>query len=193
MKADVLTLIDTFSNGQADATAASDYYDHVMDDLSRHPWLVGCSLVPVIQNIGTFTLDTDQGKLLAVFYDDRLLDRTTERALESHNPNWRDEYGTPLAYLTEDEAAKTYRLYPIPLLPSHAFSFVHGEPLGRDFPIYSVAILCTEIRTDVPEWLEMAVAWRALAREYGRASSHHDSDFSAFSEQLSNVLFAMVA
>lgn len=193
MKADVLTLVTTFANGQADPTAIDDYYDQDQSDLSRHPWLVGCHLVAVSANTGEFTLATDTGKLLAVFYDTRLLDRTTERALEQRSANWRDQYGVPVAYMTEDEPAKTYRLYPIPILPSQPFSFITGAPLGGDFPLYSAATFLTEIREDVPEWMEMALAWRILAREYGHESNHRDDDFAGFAQQLSDVLFSMVA
>lgn len=192
-KADVLALVTSFSNGQADSTSASEYYDQDMSDISRQPWLVGCRLAAVAPRTGEFTLADDEGKLLAVFYDTRLLDRTTERTLEQKNPNWRDEFGTPVAYITEDEPKKTFRVYPIPIVPSAPFSFIFGEPLGRDYPLYSIAYFVTEIRTDVPEYMEMALAWRVLNREYERESNHRDDDFAAFSKQISDVLFAMVA
>lgn len=193
-KADVLALVTSFSNGQADSTLIDAYYDNDQSDLARHPWLVGGALVPVTAGTGEFTLDsTMQSKLLGVFYDTRVLDRTTERALEQRNPQWRDEIGTPVAYMTEDEPAQTFRLYPIPNMAGQPFSFIFGEPMGRDFPLYNVAIFVTEIRTDVPEWMEMALAWRVLAREYGHESNHRDDQFASFAQQLSDVIFAMVA
>ena len=54
-------------------------------------------------------------------YDDRWLDRMDHRALESFNPSWRDEKGLPVAYSIEDEATKTFRLYPTPDRPSGNF------------------------------------------------------------------------
>src|SRR6185295_1236404 len=190
-KADVLALVTSFSNGQADSTLADLYYDNDQSDLARHPWLVGAHLVSVAAGTGEFTLAVDESKLVQVFYDTKVLDRTTERALEQRNPQWRDEVGTPIAYMIEDEPAQTYRLYPIPQVPSQPFSFIFGEPMGRDFPLYSAAIFVTEVRTDVPEWMEMALAWRVLAREYGHESNHRDDDFAAFAQQLSEVMFAM--
>jgi len=192
-KADVLSLITSFSNGQADSTSISEFYDNTQSDLSRHPWLVGCHLAAVSPNTGEFTLTATEGKLLAVFYDNRLLSRETERSLEQRNPNWRDEFGTPIAYMVEDEPAKTFRTYPVPHLPSKPFSFIYGEPLGRDFPLYSVAYFVTEMRTDVPAWLEMALAWRVMEREYSRESTHRDDNLAQVAQQLSDMLLAMVA
>lgn len=192
-KADVLSLVTNFSNSQADPTLADDYYDNVMTDLAQQPWLIGGHLIAVGANTGEFTLTATEGKLLGVFYDNWLLDRTTERALEQHNPNWRDAFGTPVAYLTENEPAKTFRIYPIPTLASQPLSFVFGEPLGRDYPLYTLAAFVTEIRANVPAWMEMAVAWQVLAREYGHESNHRDDDFAMVSQQIADVLFSMVA
>lgn len=192
-KSSILSLVQTFSLGDADPLTIEQYYDHILDDTGRAPWFVTASLVTLTAGTAEYVLADDQIKILGMFYDDRWLDRMDKRALESFNPTWRDERGLPVAYMVEDEASKTYRLYPAPAQPSGNFIFVFGSPLGLDYPPYSVLLLHTQITPDLLEFMELPVMWDVLSREFGHESNHRDDQFADFAQQLADVLWGMVS
>lgn len=192
-KASILALAQTFALGDGDPLTLEQYYDHLMDDAGRAPWFVTASLVTMIAGTSTYALADDQIKILGMFYDDRWLDRMDHRALESFNPTWRDEKGLPVAYSIEDEATKTFRLYPTPDRPSGNFIFVYGSPLGLDYPPYAVLLLHTQLTPDALDIMELPLVWDVLAREFGHESNHRDDDFSDFAQQLADVLWRMIS
>jgi hypothetical protein len=198
-EATILDLVTQFSNGSADQTALGLYYDRLTQELARAPWFVLASVKTVIANTATFTLNSDadagpvEVKIVGVFYDDRILELMNHVALESLAADWRDHRGAPLAYTVEDEAAKTYRLYPAPAKPSGSFIFIYGSPLGLDFPPYAVLLLHTEPRRAFPDWMDLPAAWSLMAREYGHESRHRDDALADFSQSLADLLWSMVA
>ncbi len=192
-KSSILDLVQTFALGDADPLTAEQYYDHIIDDTGRAPWFVTASLVTMVAGTSTYALADDQLKILGMFYDDRWLDRMDHRALESLNPAWRDEQGFPVAYSVEDEAAKTFRLYPTPNRASGNFIFMFGSPLGLDYPPYSVLLLHTQLTPHVLEFMELPVMWEVLSREFGHESNHRDDDLADFAQQFADVLWGMIS
>ena len=187
-----IALVSALANGDADMITVEQYYGHLLDDLARYPWFVNASLVPLTAGTGEYTLEDSHVKLLGVFYDDVVLDLVNKRTLESLSSVWRDHVGRPTAYTVDDEDAKTYRLYPVPDRPSNNFIFMWGSPLGMDYPAYSVLLLHTEIRTELPDWMDLPVAFEVLAREYGHESNHRDDELSDFCAQFAQVLWSMI-
>jgi hypothetical protein len=198
-EATILSLVTQFSNGSADPIALGLYYDRLTQDLARAPWFVVASVKAVTANTATFVLNSDadvgpvEVKIVGVFYDDRILELINHTALESVSAGWRDHRGAPIAYTVEDEAAKTYRLYPAPNKPSGSFIFVYGSPLGLDFPPWAVLLLHTESRRAFPDWMDLPAAWSLMAREYGHESRHRDDTLADFSQFLADLLWSMVA
>lgn len=193
-KTTVLTLVSDLTLGAAsDTTITGRYYDRVVEDLARFPWLTTMSLIPVTANTSQYTLETAQAKIIAIFYDGRQLSRLTRTQVEGLNRYWRNEYGTPHSYVVDDEANKTFALYPIPTLDSKAQSFPHSQPFGQDFPAYTLLVIHTGTRTDVPTWLELPVALEVAAREMERESNHRDLEWASRARQLSQLLFQLVS
>lgn len=191
-KATVLTLVSDLTLGAADATAAGRYYDRVVETLARFPWMTNFSLIPATKGTSQYTLETAQAKVLAVFYDNRQLGKLTLAQVEGINRGWRNEVGTPHSYVVEDESQKSFRLYPTPDLDSKPQSFPNSQPFGIDFPAYTIVVLHTETRTDVPLWLELPVALEVAAREMERESSHRDVEWASQARAMADALFAMV-
>lgn len=193
-KADVLALCQSLSTNQADAIAIEKYYDDVVTDLGRDEWLVAASLVATVAGTNQYTPPSNTVELLHVFYDNRVLYKETHRALEGINPQWRDERGTvPTSYVIEDETNEQFRVHPTPTVSSKDFSFVLGEPMGRDFPEYAVCAIHTETRDDLPAFLEMPVALLVLHREFSRESDHKDLKFADTCKVIADMLLRMVA
>jgi hypothetical protein len=191
-QSDVLALVQELCTNQADPTAIIKYYNEFVADLGRGDWLTVPVILPV--TAGTFEYNPPDviADLKGVFYDDRWLYKENLRALEAINPHWRDESGTPRAYIVEDESNHKFRIYPKPDRDSKDFIPIFGSPLGLDFPEYSVVVLMTEIRIDLPTWLEMPVAWEVLSREFARESDHTDAAFAKIARQISQNMLKMV-
>jgi hypothetical protein len=192
-KATVLALVDTVGRGQADATAAERYYRDVVFDAGRIELATELTLVPATAGDADYALPSGAVRLLGVFFDDVALLPVSLRELEATNPQWRDEVGAPVAYVTEGETVQTFRLYPAPDVNSKSFIPVFGEPTGRDFPLYNLAILHTEIRDDYPEWTDLVFAFGVLAREFARESNHRDPVFAAACHQVFTSLIEVLA
>lgn len=192
-KATVLAYVTTLANGQNDLVTCAEYYDRTVEAMARFPWLTTASLVAITAETSQYTLSSTQAKIIAVFYDDRLLDRMAVKDTEAvFGPAWRDLRGSPVGYVVEDEAAKTFRLVPQPTVTSKNFIFLFGSPFGLDYPLYTVAVIHTEIRVNLPSWLELPVAFQVAAKEYSRESNHRDFKFAEASDKMGAMLLAMV-
>jgi len=192
MKADVLTLVDDLSLGQADAASVVKFYDEVVIDLGQRNLLTNASLVALTAQTGTYTLPAEALRPLAMFYDDAHLTHADERALMAIDPNWRSALGTPMAWVTDDETDRTFRLFEQPSATSKPFIFIFGSPFGTDYPAMSVAVIFTEKRDDLPVWLELPVALEILAREFARESAHRDQAAAAAFRELAAQTLNMV-
>lgn len=191
-KVATLQIVSDVSFAQDDTVLSSKFYDDVILDLSKEQWFVQLTILPGIANQATYTLPDEAINLLSVFYDDRILFPATERELEVDDPNWRDIGGTPIAFTAKNEQDRTFRLYPTPDIPGKDFIFFLGSPLGANFPAYSVAVLHTKTVLDVPEWLNLPVAFAILEKEFSRESSHRDAEFSRICSQISKLLFSFL-
>ena len=193
-RATVLQRVQDLSLSQADATAIDRYYDDVIYDLGRRPWLTEASLIAVTAGTAVYSPDVSVLRIVNIFYDDRTLYESNNRELEAtFGSSWQDRRGTPVAYTFEDENALDFRLVPKPELNSKDFSFVFGSPMGLDFPEYSVAIIHTEKVEDLPTWLELPVAFEILFREFSRQSDHQDPTFAVTCKQIAELMFQMIS
>lgn len=189
-RSDVLQLCQDLSTNQSDADAIDKFYDDVVSDLGRGDWLVTTDVLAATAGTAQYNPVSTIVELRGVWYDDRWLYKESLRSIEALNPNWRDERGTPRAYIIEDETNLQFRLYPRPAVDSKTPG--GGEEMGLEFPEYSVVVLMTEIRETLPAWLELPVAFEILAREFGRESDHHDPTFAKSCKEISQMLLKMV-
>lgn len=158
-KVDVTNLATTLSAGLADATTISRYYDDIA--LERADWLATTSTAAVTAGTAVYALPASATTLLALLFDDAYLWPTTLRELEvAAGLGWRDATGTPTCWLQEEETENNFRLWPTPDYAG-TLRLVYGEA-----------------RTDVPTWLEPAMAWDILSREFQRDSDHRDPSFA---------------
>lgn len=193
-KASVLSLVDNLSANQAEHPAVERFYLEVVQTFAREPWIVAVTVLATQAGTSQYVLPDSLVKILAIFYDDRVLDRLDQVTAESmpHGQYWRDAIGIPLAYVVEDETAKTFRLYPKPAASSKDFTFLVGAPLGADYPEYACALIATEVRDDLPDWLDLPLALLVCEREFSRESTHRDDAFAQTCRAIANVLLGMV-
>lgn len=195
-KATVLTLVSDLTLGAAsDSTIVGNYYDRVVEDLARYPWLTNISIVGPIDPVnlpGKYTLETNQVKVLAVWWDNKMLSELTLAQAEGLNRTWRNERGEPHSYVVEDDLQKSFTLFPVPTVDAKPQVFPHSQPLGLDFPAYSVVVLHTETRIDCPTWIELPIALETAAREMERESVHRDLEWAKQAHAMADALFGMV-
>ncbi len=189
-RATVLQLVDDLSVDVAYSATADQFYDDIVHELAMQAVFTRATLRPITAGTGAVTLPDSGIELLYAVYDDRILAKTTRRQLEMLSSHWRDHRGTPVAYNEELENDQTLRLYPVPEIGSKAFSFVFGEPLGRDFPEYSVTLVHTE-NEELPEWMDLPMALEILAREFSRESDHRDLEAAEACRQLATLTMFM--
>jgi len=126
------------------------------------------------------------------FYADQILHETTDLELDLWDFEWRTKRGTPVTVARADVGGRRFRLVPAPDRDSEDYIFLFGDPLGLHFPAYSVAVIHTEIRTDLPVWLEEAIVWFVLAREFSRDSDHTDLAFAGVCTRMAQAELEMV-
>ena len=191
-KASTLALVQTFCGNAADVALIDGYYTDIVRDLGIKQWLTTATLVPASSGTNEYTLPSTCLAVIDAIYSDAVLDFVSLGELESVNSGWRAATGTPIAFTTEDEPAQTLRLYPTPTSTSGPFIFSHGAPFGLDYPANTICFIHTELRVDVPVWLELPIALRICQIEFVRESNHRDPVFARYCGRLADMLFAMV-
>ena len=176
--ADTLALVDLLSNGMADDTVTPGLYADIIFDWGSEPILTQGTLISLTMRETEFNLPPQVLNVLGVIWDQRELGKLRLREVEALNPSWRSKIGTPNSYIEQAETAKTLALYPIPFQASGPNTAPHGEPLGQDYPLYSVVLINTETRQNVMYYLELPLALLILEREFIRESDHRDEDFA---------------
>lgn len=192
-RSSVLTLAQVLANGQADPDLLGAFYDDAMQDVARQALFNGLRMLPVTAGQGVYDRPADLVTTLAVFYDDVMLSLVTQRELEAVGMAWRDRIGVPHAWMHEDLSHEVFRLVPAPVSPSEPVVPVHGAPFGLDSPAGTVALLASERRRDLPDWMDLPLALITLAKEFARPSPHLDLAFSAACRSLGTTMLAMVA
>lgn len=193
MKADVLALAQDLANAQASATNLDQFYDDVVKDVSKGGLFNVLEIVAASANVARYTKPARISDILALFYDDVMLSLVTLRELEATTPGWRLHTGRPVAWLIEDLSHEEFQLYPVPTVAPGAMIPVHGAPLGLDYPVNTMALLGTEKRQDMPDWLDLPLALVLLGREYSHPSPHQDKIFAEACRSLGTLLLSMVA
>lgn len=191
-KVDVLQLVQDLSQDQADAASIEKFYDDIVLELAQQNVLTQVTLLTAAANDTSFSNPANAVNTIAVFWDDRQLSKAKRQELEWRNMRWRDERGTPEAWVTEDETEKTFRLYPVPDYASKALAPIFGGPLGKGYAENSVAVVHSEKRDDVIEYLELPIALEIMHREFTRESAHRQTAFAGVCLEIAKVLYQMV-
>jgi len=170
----IFSLASNLALGDVTTSSFDRFFDAVMRDLAWTTALIEISTESISSGQTSVTLPTLAMKIVAVFFEDRQLDPISLRSLESFDPQWRDRRGEPVGYVTEGEATRTYRLYPVPDYPG------------------TLTLFHTQLQVAVPRWLELPLAYEILSREFSRESNHRDDTMAQMCEQMSTLLLSMV-
>lgn len=190
MKADVLALVATLSNGQADQSLASSFYDDLVS--VQDGWHTTATPIKFTANTSTVALPGKLLTLLQLIYDNDVISQLSLRELESIKYGWRSVGGRPISYTFQAESAKFVEVFPVPQTTSPAIIPVHGLPAGQDYtPGNGIAIYDQQV-TDILPYLNLPFALKILEREYSRESDHMSMDFAAAAGSLGDTLLEML-
>ena len=185
-KADCLALVTLLSNGEADSTLASAFYDEEVAFLSD--WHTVATPVTFTANSTQITFDPNMLNLIQLIYDNDVLSNLGLREIESIKAGWRNYYGRPVAFTLQSELTKTAEVFPVPQLTSPPIVPVHGLPVGQDFaPGNGIAIYSHQV-TDILPYLNLPIALKILEHEYSRESAHMNPDFAQAAGSLGKAL-----
>lgn len=201
-KLEILTLVQELSRNRADAATIPTYFDETMDRIARESdVLMDCELIPMVAGTDEYAYPEKCTRMLALFYNDKELCRTTWQELEAiKGKNWKAATGTPSVYGVDasmEKEVNTFRLYPTPTENSDDFIFLFGAPFGEDYPEYACAALYAAsgfaANDDVVlDWFALAVAHEVLWREFVRPSPKQDEKYAEACLMLARWLYAYV-
>lgn len=186
-QADVLSLVGSLSNGQADQTLAATFYIDAVNELADRHFLTTAALANFVGGVTAQTIPADVRDLIGIVYDDFQIDEMTLRELEHVDYRWRERFGKPRGYTRETETAKTIALYPKPDVSSAAY--VSGPQFGVGYPQFNGVLFYSGYRDPIPVQLELIVVFWILAREYSRESDHQNGAFAAFAQNMVDLLY----
>lgn len=192
-KVDVLQLAQDYAGTVPDLPLMDHDYDDVLLALDPTELLVAMTMQEHDAGNNTFRVPHPAIRLLGVWYGEHELAMTTAQQLEATQWDWRTREGTPHAAVTETEGDRMFRLFPSPDAQSQEFSFVHGLPFGVDFPGYCVIAAYTEVRDEIPNWLDLPVALAVLARAFAREERYRDPTFASIVRKLSERILLLVS
>lgn len=173
-KASILALANFLCANLGDTTEMDRLYYEVELELAHDARLWNPTVLVTTATETQFTFSGLQ--LHGVFYDGRQLLEASQASLDAVSPAWRDEIGTPVAYVRAFHDNHIFRLYP------------RTSDVTR-----SVQLICTlTTDTDVPSILELPMALFIIAREFSRESNHRDLPFAEMANAMANQILEMV-
>jgi hypothetical protein len=187
-KAEILDLVDFLSRGLVTEGTASYYYDQIKRELAMADVVVHVNLL-TNQAGPIYTYPAEATKLIAVWYDNAQI---LPAAKDDLVQEWRDDVGDPVAFIREDEDARTFRVYPAPDVAPAPLIPLFGAPLGKDYPVANMAIMSTVIIDDFPAWLDLAIAFDILSREFVRDSEYKDTAFAKSCKDFAGTLYKIL-
>lgn len=174
-QADVLTLVDDLSLGQANATEAAVFYAEIIRELGYLELLTSTETIAQQAHVNTYELASSTIMDIEYYNSTGFLTKADGKGLGSvFGADWRNRTGSPVAISLDQEDESSFRLIP--------------GPINDD----TITVIRTETRTDVPVWLELPIAFEILSREFLRESDHQDTELATICKLTATVLFNLV-
>jgi hypothetical protein len=161
MDATVSTLVTQYSNGQADLTAAQEFYDDIMSAiLANFRFLTNFNTGIAVTNSNELAWPTASVDLLMLFYANEQLGNLSTHEANFLLNDWRETVGPCKNYVLET-SDRDITLCPKPSSPTTTGSMIF-----------------TETRQTLPTYLQLPVAFLILYYEYARESTHQDQQLA---------------
>lgn len=185
-----LIIVQDLARQQAIQEQIDRFYTEVAYELGQQGVFCGVLGVEAQRGVSEYEVPAPGVTAFGYLYDGHWMDQTDLRSIESVSAYWRGRNLHPFAVTKEGKDAKAFQLYPSPQVDGSII--VNPDSLGADFPRYDVHVIAGVAQTDLPDWVDLPVAYAVLAREYMRESNHMDHELAAMFKQLSELFFSMM-
>lgn len=178
-KAEVITLVEDIARVTVDGDTIDRYYADVLEEIGK--WvnapLLNVEIVEITSGTAAYGYPTNAVAIIALFHTDRHLSKTSLIELEGYSSTWRDDTGDPWAYTEDEQAKRTYLLYPEPDDTSGAM--FGWNLMGADMPSDAGVVVFSERREgDIPDWIGLYITFEILARDFAKPSEYQDKAFA---------------
>lgn len=194
-KAEILLLTQDMARGQANDDTIDVFFDEVLYNLAKsaNPLLTNAELVDLTSGTAVYALPPTAIRIRHAFFENKKLFRAKRDQAEAYSSTWRSGSGDPQAFLTDEETARNFRLYPTPSV-STVWDDFFIDPLGDDYPDNIVALIFNESRTDVIyDWLVYYIVFEILYREFVRPSDHQDIEWAGLCNKLASFFLLLAS
>lgn len=193
-KEDITELVELISNSQPEESAIEEAILLVLRDLAERPVRTKAEIVDLEAGQATFQLPSQTTMLMEAVYDFYHLDRLDSRELDSAvGTAWRAAVGSPVAFTSSQESARTFRLYP---RPDKATQLTVGptffwELIGNEYRTGSLLLFVSEYRDLPPSlsaWLDLYLALRVIQILFTRDSDEQDIELAGVCGKLARAM-----
>jgi hypothetical protein len=178
-EAQLTAFVQLLAHSKGSATTLAYFFDDAMEALAKTSApFVGTDTDTTVAATAVYSYPTGAVRILAVFIDGELLPYATFMDLENYSTTWKNATAsdTHLAWTTEEQDAKTIRIWPTPSAGTKTITF----------------LFATTRTTDLPEFCILPIAFEMLYQEFAYPSDHQDFEFSQLCKEFSAVLKTLI-
>jgi len=179
-EAQLTAFVQLLAHSKGSATTLAYFFDDAMEALAKTTApFVATEAFNISDSTATYSYPTAAIRILAVLIDGEQIPYATFADLENYSTTWQSaaESDTTLAWTTEDQDARTIRIWPTPI----------NDNNGAGLFLFS-----TTRTTDLPEFCILPVAFEMLYQEFAYPSDHQDFEFSQLCKEFSGVLKTLI-
>lgn len=189
-KAQLTTFASTICHAEHDTTTFSQFFNDVIDELSRlpNPVFADYAFEAIVSGTDEYSFETTMLCPLHIFFGDLLLVEASQQVLEAYAKAWQSDEGDPIAYTLEGIDAHKYRVYPTP----DANGSIAGANWAATYPTAALALIFIEDRsTDIEDYYALPITFDCLMREFAYPSDHQDIEYAKACGNLSKILYTL--
>ena len=188
-KAQLTTFASTICHAEHDTTTFSQFFDDVINELSRlpNPVFAEYAFEAIVSGTDEYAFETTMLRPIAIFFGDTLLVEATDQVLEAYSATWQSDEGDPVAFTLDKIHARIYRVYPTPDASGSA-----STNWAAGYSLTGLALIFVEDRaTDIEDYYALPITFDCLAREFSYPSDHQNIDYAKVCSDLSKLLYIL--
>ena len=178
---------------------STDTLSRFIDDIFNEiaflplPQFSKAEIIPLSSGTSVYDFPADALRLLHAFFNSEMLSLASNADLNAYATMWLADTGSPKAITLDEITARTYTLYPNPVLNSDPIIPIHGEPFGEDYPANNLVLIYADNRqSPIVDIYALSIALESLSREFTYPSDHTDTDYADTCKALSQLLSKLI-
>lgn len=176
-KAAITALAQVIAHSLGDSNTLAVAFEEVMENLAQrfNPPLIESTTFAISSGTASYAYPSTGVGVVGVFCENTQLTKVSSPELEGYDRSWRASTGTPEVFFTEEETARSIRLFPIPAAAATGTWLVS---VPND--------------TTVPDYMVMYIVFAMLEREFAYPSDHQDKKFSGLCGDIAQIFGMLI-